>query len=429
MIAMIDEERPIVSGRFLCVRQQRFTPNKPFKKAKESMFELIFKTFIKDYENVKSRRVRDRYGKFAGAVGIISNIVLCIMKVVTGILAGSIAIVADGVNNLADASSSVITVIGFKLASLPEDESHPYGHARIEYLTSLVIAAVIIVVGIGLLNTSVEKVLDPVELDTSFVTFLVLILAILIKIWQSAFNRAAGRKIDSVALIATSVDSRNDVIATSAVLLSTVFVMVTGILIDGYMGCLVALFIIWSGIKLIIDSSSPLLGEAPDPEMVKSIVDIVKSYDDVIGIHDLMVHNYGPGRVFCSIHVEVNADEDIMKSHDMIDNIENEIQKTLDVHAVVHMDPIRRNDPRIACIHEVVWDAIKDLPEVLGMHDLRIVPGPTHTNIIFDCVLANGCSQKEPEIKALAESNVRILDPSYNVVITFDQNYTNLDEN
>ncbi len=393
------------------------------------MFEFIFKTFIKDYENVKSRQVRDRYGKFAGVVGIISNIVLCIMKVVTGILAGSIAIVADGVNNLADASSSVITVIGFRLAALPEDESHPYGHARIEYLTSLVIAAVIIVVGIGLLKTSVEKVLDPVELDTSFVTFLVLILAILMKVWQSAFNRAAGRKIDSVALMATSVDSRNDVIATSAVLLSTVFVMITGILIDGYMGCLVALFIIWSGIKLIMDSSSPLLGEAPDPEMVKSIVGIVKSYDDVIGIHDLMVHNYGPGRVFCSIHVEVDADEDIMKSHDMIDNIENEIQKTLDIHAVVHMDPIRMNDPRVARIHGVVWDAIKDLPEVLGMHDLRIVPGPTHTNIIFDCVLANGYSQKEPEIKALAEANVRTLDPSYNVVITFDQNYTNLDEN
>lgn len=393
------------------------------------MFELLFKTFIKDHNNVKSRRVRDKYGKFAGIVGIISNTTLCIMKVAVGLLSGSIAIVADGINNLADASSSVITVIGFKLASIPEDEGHPYGHARIEYLTSLVISAVIIVVGAGLLKASIDRVINPVELDTSYITILVLVLAIMIKVWQSLFNRAAGRKIDSMTLIATSIDSRNDVIATSAVLLSTLFVMTTGILIDGYMGCIVALFIIWSGVKLIIDSSSPLLGEAPDPEMVKSIVSIAKGFDGVLGIHDLMVHNYGPGRVFCSVHVEVDADEDIMKSHDMIDNIETEIQNTLDVHAVVHMDPIKMNDSRLSQIHAIVWDSIKDLPEVLGMHDLRIVPGPTHINIIFDCVLAHGHTQRESAIRKLTEDNVRVIDPGYRVVITFDQNYTLLEEN
>ena len=253
------------------------------------MGKVLFKLFIKDHENTSDPSVREQYGKLAGAVGIISNLLLCIAKIAIGFFSKSIAIIADGINNLADASSSIITLVGFKLASAPEDEDHPYGHARIEYLTGLFVSILIIVIGIQLLKSSVLKILDPEPVVSNAATIIILIIAILIKLWQAGFNVTVGKKIDSVALMATAADSRNDVISTSAVLISVLIGKFTGLQIDGYMGCIVALFIIWSGIQLVRETSSPLLGEAPDQEMVDAILTIIGKEPGVLGIHDLMV--------------------------------------------------------------------------------------------------------------------------------------------
>lgn len=390
------------------------------------MGKLLIRMFVKDYENTEDSKVRERYGKFAGAVGIISNLFLCIMKILVGIFSRSIAIIADGINNLADASSSIITLVGFKLASQPEDENHPYGHARIEYLTGLFISIIIIVIGLQLLRSSIDKIIHPDPLEFSYITIIILVAAILIKLWQSRFYISIGRKIKSVTLTATAADSRNDVIATSAVLVSVLVAKFTGLQIDGWMGCLVALFIIWSGIQLVRETTSPLLGEAPDHELVATITEIVEKEPDVLGIHDLMVHNYGPGKIFASIHIEVDADGDLMQSHDMIDNIEKKVKDELHVEFVVHMDPVKTDDPLITKMKKIIADAFAPLSGVESIHDFRIVPGPTHTNIIFDVVLAPGCKLSEKEITAIADSAAKAENPAFFVVITFDRAYTRL---
>lgn len=391
-----------------------------------SMGKLLIKLFVRDYENTEDPKVRESYGKFAGVVGIISNLFLCIMKILIGVFSGSIAIIADGINNMADASSSIITLVGFRLASKPEDEDHPYGHARIEYLTGLFVSILIIVLGVQLFKTSLEKIFDPDTLEFSYITIITLVIAIAVKLWQSLFNISIGKKINSLTLIATGADSRNDVIATSAVLVSVLVVKFTGLQIDGYMGCLVALFIIWSGIQLVRDTISPLLGEAPDDDLVKAITETVKKEPGILGIHDLMVHNYGPGKIFASIHVEVDADGDLMKSHDMIDNIERIVKESLRIEFVIHMDPVKTNDPLIHKMKAVISEAFAPLDGVENIHDFRIVPGPTHTNIIFDVVLSMDCRYTEKEIQKIADDTVKAIDDNYFVVITFDRAYTKL---
>lgn len=390
------------------------------------MGKLLIKLFVRDYENTEDPKVRESYGKFAGVVGIISNLFLCIMKILIGVFSGSIAIIADGINNMADASSSIITLVGFRLASKPEDEDHPYGHARIEYLTGLFVSILIIVLGVQLFKTSLEKIFDPDTLEFSYITIITLVIAIAVKLWQSLFNISIGKKINSLTLIATGADSRNDVIATSAVLVSVLVVKFTGLQIDGYMGCLVALFIIWSGIQLVRDTISPLLGEAPDDDLVKAITETVKKEPGILGIHDLMVHNYGPGKIFASIHVEVDADGDLMKSHDMIDNIERIVKESLRIEFVIHMDPVKTNDPLIHRMKAVISEAFAPLDGVENIHDFRIVPGPTHTNIIFDVVLSMECRYTEKEIQKIADDTVKAIDDNYFVVITFDRAYTKL---
>lgn len=390
------------------------------------MGKFLIKAFIKDHENTSDPKVREQYGKLAGIVGIISNLLLCIMKIAVGLIAKSIAIVADGINNLADASSSIITLVGFKLASMPEDENHPYGHARIEYLSGLFVSIVIIIIGVQLLRSSIDKILHPAPVQSGSITILILAVAILVKLWQSFFNVHIGKKIKSVTLMATAADSRNDVIATAAVLVSILVSHFTGLQIDGYMGCLVALFIVWSGIQLVRETISPLLGEAPDQEMVCAIKEIMQREPGILGVHDLMVHNYGPGKIFASIHIEVDADGDLMKSHDMIDNIERIVKETLHIQFVAHMDPIRTNDPLIMKMRTVIADALLPLPGVEDIHDFRIVAGPTHTNIIFDVVLSTDCKLREDEITTAAEKAAQAIDESYYIVITFDKAYTYL---
>lgn len=390
------------------------------------MGTFLFKTFIKDYENIQEPDVRKKYGQLAGFVGIISNMILCTMKILIGFFTNSIAIIADGINNLADASSSIITLIGFKLASMPEDEDHPYGHARIEYLTGLLISAIIIVLGFQLLKTSFDKVLHPNPVQFSYITIIILIVGIIVKIWQAMFNISAGKKINSIALIATGTDSKNDVISTSAVLISVIVGKLTGLQLDGIMGCLVALFIIWAGITLIRETSSPLLGEAPDPDLVYAILEIAESHEGVIGTHDLMVHNYGPGRIFASIHIEVDADCDIMESHDMIDNMERSIKDQLKIDLTAHMDPVKINDPLTNQLKVVIENAIDPLDGIYGIHDLRIVPGPTHTNIIFDAVISPKCKLKQSEVKSAINKEIKAINENYFVIITFDNAYTKM---
>lgn len=389
------------------------------------MTDFLCKRFVKNYENTKEPQVREGYGKLASVVGIISNAILCIAKILVGLISGSIAIIADGINNLADASSSVITLAGFKLSALPEDDEHPYGHARIEYITGMIVSVLIVVVGVELIKSSIDKILHPEPLEFSWSMVIVLLLAILLKVWQAMFNIKIGKKINSVALTATGTDSRNDVISTTAVLFSIIIGKMANIQIDGYMGVLVALFIIWSGIGLIKETSSPLLGEAPDPDLVAAISEMASDFDGVLGIHDLVVHNYGPGKVFASIHIEVDANGDLMESHDMVDNIERQLSKKLHIVLTAHMDPIKVDDPIVALMNEVTTKVTDSLDGISNVHDLRVVPGPTHTNIIFDIVVNPSCKLSNKEIHQAFTDAIKAIDENYFVVINFDKNYVN----
>ncbi len=314
---------------------------------------------------------------------------------------------------------------GFKLSALPEDDEHPYGHARIEYITGMIVSVLIVVVGVELIKSSIDKILHPEPLEFSWSMVIVLLLAILLKVWQAMFNIKIGKKINSVALTATGTDSRNDVISTTAVLFSIIIGKMANIQIDGYMGVLVALFIIWSGIGLIKETSSPLLGEAPDPDLVAAISEMASDFDGVLGIHDLVVHNYGPGKVFASIHIEVDANGDLMESHDMVDNIERQLSKKLHIVLTAHMDPIKVDDPIVALMNEVTTKVTDSLDGISNVHDLRVVPGPTHTNIIFDIVVNPSCKLSNKEIHQAFTDAIKAIDENYFVVINFDKNYVN----
>ena len=387
------------------------------------MTNFLFKTFIKNHEDIKNPKVRDDYGKFAGIVGIISNAILCVMKILIGLVSGSIAIVADGINNLADGASSIITFIGFKLASMPEDEEHPYGHARIEYLAGMAVSVMILMVGFELGKSSVDKIFNPTPLEFSWTVVIVLLVAIAIKVWQAVFNISTGKKINSLALIATGTDSRNDVISTIVVLAGVLIGHFFNVQIDGILGLAVAAFIFWSGITLIKETISPLLGEAPDDEIVQQIHEMALKYDGVLGIHDLVVHNYGPGKVFASIHIEVDAAVDVMESHDMVDLIEKDIASSLNIVITAHMDPIDTKNPNREPLSHIIVKTIADTEGVLSYHDLRIVPGKTHTNVIFDLVLSPECRTCRNELKELFARKIAEYDPNYLCVIDFDINY------
>lgn len=387
------------------------------------MGDFLFRKFIKNYDQVADPAVRDAYGKLAGIVGILSNSLLCVMKMLIGFLSGSIAIVADAVNNLADASSSLITLVGFKLASMPEDDEHPYGHARMEYLAGMAVSVMIIIVGVELGKSSIEKILHPSPLEFSWTVVIVLLLAIAIKVWQSLFNISAGKKINSLALIATGTDSRNDVISTSVVLAGVLMGHFLNVQIDGYLGLAVALFILWSGISLVKETVSPLLGEAPDPDLVNNIEKQAMSFDGVLGIHDLVVHNYGPGKIFASVHIEVDSDVDVMLSHDLVDNIEKQISHDLHLLLTAHMDPVNTHDPNREPLSNIIKEAISEIPGVLSFHDLRIVPGSTHTNVIFDVVVSSECKESPEKIRQILQERIAGYNPAFCSVVEIDNSY------
>lgn len=388
------------------------------------MIQLIIRTFIKNYKDVENHHVREAYGKLAGIVGIISNIILFMIKFTVGVLFKSISVTADAVNNLSDAGSSIITLIGFKLSGKPADAKHPYGHARMEYITGLAVSFIIILLGVQLVQTSFDKVLHPEESVFSYLTITVLIISILMKLWQGMFNKKVGKTIHSTALEATAADSINDVVATSAVLLSTVIAKLTGVNLDGYMGILVAIFILVSGIKMIGETINPLLGMAPDQEMVDQIYKKIMSYDTVLGIHDLVVHNYGPQRCFASVHVEVPASQDILISHDIIDNIERDFAKDMDIHLVVHLDPIVTDDETTNLLRAQVKQIVHDISPDLSIHDFRAVIGVSHTNLIFDVCVPFSVKMSDADITSLISQKVKEINPTYYTVIVVDRSYT-----
>ncbi len=386
------------------------------------MTELLVRLFITNKKGAAGDTVRERYGILSGVVGICTNLLLVSGKLAAGLISGSIAVIADAVNNLADATSSVITLIGFKLSAKPADKEHPFGHARFEYISGLAVAILVLLIGIELAKTSVDKIINPEHVAVGAFSIIVLAVSALLKLWQSRFYRSIGRRIASQALLASSTDSLCDVVSTAAVLVSAVISLTAGVNLDAYMGLAVALFILYSGIKLIKEALDPILGEAPDEKLVAAIDKVITGYDNVLGLHDLMVHSYGPGKAFASVHVEVDAKADVLVSHDMIDNIEREVFDRLGVQLVIHYDPVVTDDPMLNELRDFVQRTVKAVNEALTMHDFRIVRGPTHTNLIFDVVVPSGIGDTTNLAEDIA-AKIKERDPGFYAVITLDNSY------
>ena len=388
------------------------------------MTQFLIRCFIKRPDDVKDAAVRTAYGNLASLVGMACNILLCIGKLLAGTLFGSIAIMADALNNLSDASSNVVSLIGFRLAAKAPDAEHPYGHARYEYLAGLVVSVTILAIGLSLLKESALKVLHPTPVVFSWLSIGVLAASIFVKLWLSGFNRAVGKKINSETLMATAADSRNDVLTTGAVLLSTILCSLTGYgIIDGMMGVGVAAFILWSGWGLVMDTLSPLLGESPSPELVEHIERTVMSYPGVLGVHDLMVHDYGPGHQFASLHVEFPAETDPLTAHDVIDNIENDFLKKDRLQVTIHYDPIVTADASVGVLRARLKEHARQLDPRLSIHDLRIVPGDSHTNVLFDLVFPAGYTGDIDQMLAKMCQFVKEQDPKYCCVVKVEQSY------
>lgn len=387
------------------------------------MTDLFIRLFIRNYRNTANAQVREHYGKFAGAMGIVSNFFLFIIKIIAGTLFHSIAITADAINNLSDSGSSLVTLVGFKLSGRPADSEHPYGHARMEYIAGLIVSFIILLLGVQLFKSSVDKIIHPQMAQFSMVSVAVLTVAILIKLWQCLFYRYIGRTIDSITLMATSADSRNDILATSAVLTAMIITRLTGFDLDGYMGAVVALFILVSGVRLVMDTISPLLGLAPTKELVDGIYKKILSYDHIIGLHDLTVHNYGASKCFASVHCEVPAEQDILLSHDIIDNIERDFLKEQGIHMVIHLDPVVTSDEKTNKLKVAVKEIISRISPEISMHDFRVVWGISHTNLIFDVVVPFNFQWSDNELIKIISGGISNIDGSYNSVVIVDHSY------
>ena len=351
---------------------------------------MLEKLFIKDYKNTSDPNVRFRYGICAGVFGLLSNVLLCVGKLVIGLIGKSITIVADAINNLSDAGSSVVTMFGFKMSNKPADSKHPYGHARYEYITALIVALIVFFLGALSGKESIDKIINPEATSVSVATYVILSVAIGMKLWQLLIYRRFAKAIESESLKASSVDSLNDVISTTAVLIATIlidFIPNAKVSIDGIFGLAVSVFIVVSGIKLIASTINPLLGEKPDAELVEKIKSKIMSYNGVLGIHDLMIHNYGEGRNFVMVHVEVSASVDVMESHELIDKIEQDFKKEMHIHLSVHMDPIEIDNPMVNRYKQECMQILKGINENLNFHDFRVVVGKTRTNVLFDVVV------------------------------------------
>ena len=388
------------------------------------MFDFIMKAFVPGYGKKDEPQIREKSGRVSGAVGIVTNLVLFVIKLVAGFVSGSVAVMADAVNNLTDSGSSIVMLVGFKLAGKPADEKHPFGHARIEYLSGVIVSFIVLFLGLELGKTSIEKIISPEPADFSVMALAILGVSILIKLWQCFFYRSVGKTIHSDTVFATSSDSRNDVIATSVVLLGAVITKLTDLNLDGFLGLAVAVFIVVSGVKLIMETGNPLLGMAPDEELVKTIYEKILSYEGIFGIHDLTVHNYGEGKCFASVHCEVPAERDILVSHDIIDNIERDFQRDLGIHLVIHLDPIVTEDERTNKLREQVRKLLHVVYPEASLHDFRVVWGVTHSNVVFDVAVPFSLKESDQQIKDRIDQAVKTLDPDYRTVLTIDREGT-----
>ena len=390
------------------------------------MTNWLLRTFVPGSDHPEDPKVRALVGRMSGIVGIFCNCLLFAGKLAVGLLTHSVSITADAMNNLSDATSSVVTMLGFQLAERPADADHPYGHARYEYLSGLVVSALILIIGVELGKSSLDKILHPAPVEFTWVTAGVLAASIAVKLWMSGFNTRLGQKINSSTLTATAVDSRNDVITTAAVLLAALVEHFTGLQVDGFMGLAVSAFILYSGVGLARDTISPLLGENADPELREKIVDYIRDNPKVLGFHDLMVHDYGPGQRFASLHVEMDYREDPMECHEIIDNLERECLKSHGVHLVIHYDPVVTDDPELDRMHVRVEQILHTIDMRLGIHDFRMVPGKEHTNLIFDVILPSDLRGQEDKIqKTLSQELNANSTVTYYPVITFDQSSFN----
>ncbi len=388
------------------------------------MTNFLIKHFIPNASDVKSPAVRQRYGVVSGVVGILCNALLCTAKIAAGLLTGAVSIVADGINNLSDGGSCVVSLLGFKMAGKPADDKHPFGHGRIEYVAGLIVSFIIVLMGVELAKTSLDKIFHPEEISFSWITPAVLGISILVKLWMCFFNRKMGDKIDSAVLRATAMDSLSDVAATSAVLAGFVIGYWARVNLDGYLGVLVALFILYTGVSTAKGTLDLLLGEAPDPEFVKQIQQEVLSSPEIIGVHDLIVHNYGPGHSVVSLHAEVPCDVDILKIHDTIDNAERDLKKKFDCEVVIHMDPIITDDKETNEIHQKLSSIVRLLDSRVTIHDFRMVKGPTHTNLIFDIVVPHQFRLTDDQVVESLRQAVKALDARYEIVVNVDKAYT-----
>ena len=387
------------------------------------MTDFLVRHFVRDYQQVQDPAVRERYGVLSGGVGIFLNLLLSLGKFFAGVVTGSIAVTADAFNNLSDAGSSVVTLVGFKLAGQKADDGHPFGHGRIEYLAGLLVSLLILMVGVELGKTSIEKILQPEEVAFSLLSVGILICSILVKLWMSLFNRKLGRRIHSAAMQATATDSLSDVVATFAVLAGTLIGHFAHVSIDGWIGVVVAVFILRAGWGAAKDTLNPLLGTAPDPELVKAIQQLVLSHEQVVGMHDLVIHDYGPGRRMCSFHAEVPEGNDIMEAHDAIDHIEREIQEKFGIETTAHMDPIATGDSEVTRLRDQMRDLVREIDPDMSIHDFRLTRGPRHTNLIFDVVVPHRCRLNDEEIRKRVTQAAGQVVPDCYVVLQLDRSY------
>lgn len=388
------------------------------------MTEFLVRKFVKNYQNTEDVTVRTSYGVLSSIVGIVCNLILFGGKLVIGALMNSIAIMADAFNNLSDAASSVISFIGVRMAQKPADEEHPFGHGRIEYIAALAVAFLVIQVGFSLFKTSIGKIRNPVELSFQAVPLLILVMSVFVKLWMGLFNRKLGRRINSKVMLATSADSLGDVVTTSATILSVLICYFTGINIDAIAGLAVSLLVMWAGIGIAKDTLEPLIGQAPEPEFCKQIKEAVEAYEGIEGTHDLIVHNYGPGRSMASIHAEVPRDVDIEVSHEIIDKIEREVSKAMGIFLVIHMDPVEVHDERVLAVRSRLEALLKAYDEKVTFHDFRMVWGEKQINLIFDILVPFSYdAEAQKKIRSYIETAMKQEDARYVCVITVDKSY------
>ena len=394
------------------------------------MTKLITRIFIKNCENIKDNTVRKSYGTLGGIVGIICNLILCIIKITVGLISGSISILADGFNNLSDMGSSLVTIIGFKLAGKPADRDHPFGHGRMEYMSAFIVSVLILIVGIDLMESSVKSLINNTKTPTyGTLAIIVLIISVLVKLWMFAFNRKLGNKISSDVLKATAKDSLNDSLATTAILVSVGVSLLVPLPfnLDALMGVLVSIFILWSGISSAKDTLDEILGKPPEKELIETIETTILSFKEFVGIHDLIVHNYGPGRQFATVHVEVPQDIDVVKCHEQVDLCEKLVGEQLDLQLVIHMDPIDCNNETVKDTREKMANAIKVIDEGLTLHDFRMTPlSEKRTNLIFDVVVPTRVNLSEKELEEKIINLAKLINPIFECVITFDNDFSGM---